>query len=119
MAGLSNFEEASQEAKSYRINRDNRDVEEVITALRSTMSPFNAEGGPTDNAKLHHLSSGRAASNDMKDDLINVVSIRVLHHVHGQTNFGKSLKKIQPGNKRFEKTIKRSRFKISQLMLKR
>ena len=46
------------------------------------MNPFNAEGRPTDNAKLYHLSSGRAASNDMKDDLINVVYIRVLH---GQT----------------------------------
>ena len=82
MAGLSNLEEASQESKSYRIIRDNRDVEEVITALRSTMNPFNAEGRPTDNTKLYHLSSGRAASNDMKDDLINVVYIRVLH---GQT----------------------------------
>ena len=100
---------ASQESKSYRI----------IRALRSTMNPFNAEGRPTDNAKLYYLSSGRAASNDMKDDLINVVSIRVLHHVHGQTNFGKSVKKIQPGKKRFEKPIKRRRLKISQLMLKR
>ena len=99
VAGLSNLEEASQESKSYRIIRDNRDVEEVITALRSTMNPFNAEGRPTGNAKFYHLSSGRAASNDMKDDLINVVSIRVLHHVHGQTNFGKSVKKIQPGKK--------------------
>ena len=119
MAGLSNLEEASQESKSYRMIRDNRDVEEVITALRSTMNPFNAEGMPTDNAKLYHLSSGRAASDDMKDDLINVVSIRVLHHVHGQTNFGKSVKKIQPGKRRFEKTIKHRRLKISQLMLKR
>ena len=40
--------------------------------LRSTMNPFNAE--VTDDAKLYHLSSERAASNDMKDDLINVVS---------------------------------------------
>ena len=82
MAGLSNLEEASQESKSYRIIRDNRDIEEVFTALRSTMNPFNADGRPTDNAKLYHLSTGRAASNDMKDDLINVVYIRVLH---GQT----------------------------------
>ena len=37
MAGLSNLEEASQESKPYRIIRDTRDVEEVITALRSTM----------------------------------------------------------------------------------
>ena len=44
MAGLSNLEEASQESKPYRIIRDNRDVEEVITALRSTINPFNAEG---------------------------------------------------------------------------
>ena len=36
------------------------------------MNPFNAEG--TDNTKLYHLSSGRAASNDMKDYVINVVS---------------------------------------------
>ena len=56
------------------------------------MNPFNAESA--DNAKL--LSSGRTASNDMKDDLINVVSIRVLQ---GQTNFGKSVKKIQPDKK--------------------
>ena len=34
MTGLSNLEEASQELKPYRIIRDNRDVEEVITALR-------------------------------------------------------------------------------------
>ena len=82
------------------------------------MNPFNAKGRPTDKAKLHHLSSGRAATNDMKDDLINVVSIRVLHHVLGQTNFGKSVKKIQPGKKRFEKPIKRNRLKISKLILK-
>ena len=106
MAGLSNLEEASQESKPYRIIRDTRDVEEVITALRSTMNPFNAEG--TDNAKLYHLTSGRAASNDMKDDQINVVSIRVLH---GQTNFGKSEQKIQPGKKRFAKPIKRRKIK--------
>ena len=56
MAGLSNHEEASQESKPYRIKRDNRDVEEVITALRSTMTPFNAEA--TGNTKLRHLSSG-------------------------------------------------------------
>ena len=62
MAGLSNLEEASQESN----------VEKVITALRSTMNHFNAEG--TDNTKLYHLSSGQAASNDMKDDLISVVS---------------------------------------------
>ena len=37
MAGLSNHEEASQKSKPYRIKRDNRDLEEVITALRSTM----------------------------------------------------------------------------------
>ena len=79
MAGLSNLEEASQESKSYRIIRDNRDVEEVITALGSTMNHFNPEGRPTDNAKLYHLSSGRAASNDMKDDPINVVYISLLH----------------------------------------
>ena len=70
------------------------------------MNPYNAEG--TDNAKLYHLTSGRAASNDMKDDQINVVSIRVLH---GQTNFGKSEKKIQPGKKRFAKPIKRRKIK--------
>ena len=35
MAGLSNLDEASQELKPYRIIRDNRDLEEVITALRS------------------------------------------------------------------------------------
>ena len=34
--------------KPYRIIRDNPGVEEVITALRSTMTPLNAEG--TDNA---------------------------------------------------------------------
>ena len=73
MAGLSwNLEKASQKSKPYRIIRHNRDVEEVSTALRSAMNPFNAEG--TDNAKLYSLSSGRAASNDVKDDLINVVS---------------------------------------------
>ena len=55
MAGLSNHEEAPQKSKPYRIKRDNRDVEEVITSLGSTMTHFNAEG--TDNTKLHHLSS--------------------------------------------------------------
>ena len=53
---MSNHEEVSQESKPYRIKRDNRDVVEVITALRSTMTPFNAEG--TENTKLIHLSSG-------------------------------------------------------------
>ena len=56
MAGLSNHEEASQESKLYSIKRDNRDVEEVITVFRSTMTPFNAED--TGNTKLRHLSSG-------------------------------------------------------------
>ena len=36
------------------------------------MNHFNAEG--TDNAKLYHFSAGRAASSDVKKDLINVVS---------------------------------------------
>ena len=35
MTGLSNLEEASQETKPYRIIRKNRDVEEIINALRS------------------------------------------------------------------------------------
>ena len=72
MAGLSNHEEASQESKPYRIERDNRDAEEVITALRSTMTLFNDEA--TGNTKLRHLSSGWAASKDVKNDLIHGVS---------------------------------------------
>ena len=47
MAGVSNLEEASHESKPYRIIRDNPHVEEVITALRSTMNHSNA-----DNAKV-------------------------------------------------------------------
>ena len=57
MAGLSlNLEKASQKSTPYRIIRDNRDVEEVSTALRSAMNPFNAEG--TDNAKLYFFHRG-------------------------------------------------------------
>ena len=64
MAGLSNLEEASQESKPYRMIRDNRDVEEG-----------------------YHCHSGRAASSDVKDDLINVVS----KGTTWQTNLGKSV----------------------------
>ena len=54
MAVFSNLEEASQKLRPYRIICDNHIAEQVITALRSTMNPLNAEG--TDNAKLYHLS---------------------------------------------------------------
>ena len=98
MAGLSNIEESSHKAKPYRIIRDSPDVEEVITALRSTMNHLNAEG--TDNAKLYHLSSGQAASNDIKVDLINVVS-------KGTTWEDKFQQECKENPARFKKTIKR------------
>ena len=93
MAGLSNLEEASQESN----------VDKVITALRSTMNHFNAEG--TDNTKLYHLSSGRAASNDMKDDLISVVS-------KNTTWADKFRQECKENPVRCEKPIKRIRLKI-------
>ena len=62
------------------------------------MKHFIAEG--TDNAKLYHFSSGRAASNDMKDDLINVVS-------KGTTWADKFRQECKENPARFEKTIKR------------
>ena len=101
MAGLSNLEEASHESKPYRIIRDNPDVEEVITALRSTMNHLNVEG--TDNAKLYYLSSGRAASNDIKVDLIDVLS-------KGTTWADKFRQKCK-NQARFKKPIKRREIK--------
>ena len=68
------------------------------------MNLFNAEG--TDNAKLYHLSSGRAASNDMKDDLINVVS----KHAKGTTWADKE-QECKENPARFEKPIKRNKLK--------
>ena len=94
-----------KKTKPYRIIRDNGDVEEVINALRSTMNPFNAEGADT--AKLYHLSSGRAASNDMKDDLINVVS----KHAKGTTWTDKFRQECKENPARFEKPIKRKKLK--------
>ena len=81
MAGLSNLEEASQESKPYRMIRDNRDVEEG-----------------------YHCHSGRAASSDVKDDLINVVS-------KGTTWANEFRQECIDNPVRFEKTIKRRKSK--------
>ena len=76
------------------------------------MNHSNAEG--TDNTKLYHLSSRRAASNDMNDDIISAVSKSTTWA--DKFRQGKSVKKTQPGLKN---KLNRGRLQISQIYAKK
>ena len=68
-AGISHHEEdGSKELQPYRIKRDNKDLETIMQGFETTMNPFSAEAKSD---KLFCVATGRAASQEVADDILN------------------------------------------------
>jgi len=71
-AGMKSVEDATQEVKPYRIERDNEDLQKQISGSESTVNPFDEE---TNDGSLYCLSMGKAVSAKVKNHLINCTEI--------------------------------------------
>ena len=62
----------TKELKVYRIQKDNDDLANTINQIEETMNPFT--GDPDEN--LYCISSGKRTDDGIKDNLLNVQTIR-------------------------------------------
>ena len=69
-AGMKSVEDSTQEVKPYRIDRDNGDLQKLISGTESTMNPFDED---TNDGSLYCLSLGKAVSDKVKNDLTNCI----------------------------------------------
>lgn len=102
MVGLNNSTtEASQELKPSRVKRDNQDVSQVISSFTTSLNPFSRD---KEDKKIFHITSGRAVSEDVANDLLNVVK--------KGTQWAKEFRQeCQEDPSRFEKPISRRKVK--------
>ena len=99
MAGLTLSEELSQELKLYRIKRDNTNLQAIVKCQEETLNPFQ-ENLP----ELYCLTTGRATSADVQNDLTGVVD-------KGNGWYKEFVTECQADPKRFEKPIKGQKVK--------
>ena len=91
-----------------RIERDEKDVEAIVSTIRSMVNPFNVEG--TD---LLHLSSGVVASEEVKGDLLGAEEV-------GISSFSSFCKeRLQKESDAFFEPIKRQKLATFQSMKKK
>lgn len=95
MAGLTGREETSQELKSYRIKRDNSDLQMIISVIEDTLNPFKVH-----DRNLYCLTSGRAASKSVTQDMLAIVT-------KGDAWFQEFVKECKTSANRFEKPTRR------------
>jgi len=67
---MKSVEDSTQDVKRYRIERDNEDLQKLISGTEFTMNPFDEE--PNDGS-LYCLSLGKAVSHKVKNDLTNCI----------------------------------------------
>ena len=65
-AGLQQDEDITKELKPYRIERDNEDLQRLLTQICECMNPF----GISPDSCLYCLSTGKAVPDDVKEDLL-------------------------------------------------
>ena len=70
MAGMRKKEDFTQELIHHHIARDNSDVEKIITGIKDTLNPFS---GAAQDRNLYCLSTGKAASENVKTELLHCV----------------------------------------------
>ena len=72
MAGKEDEARLRKDLDQSRIERDEKDVEAIVSTIRSMVNPFNVEG--TD---LLHLTSGVVASEKVKSDLLRAEEVDI------------------------------------------
>ena len=70
--GLSRKEDVSCELKPSRIKRNSRDLKNIMLLTEQSINPFSTE---LDMESLFNIGSGKAASNETKELLLNVANI--------------------------------------------
>ena len=74
-AGLVPNEDPAQELKLSRIQKDNNDIPCIIKEIADTLNPF-----AVSDDHLYCLTTGKAASDDVRNDLLQVVEMGTLWH---------------------------------------
>jgi len=72
LAGMKKKEDVTQELKPYRVERDNEDLQKIISGIEATLNPFEHSAS---SENLHCLTSGKAVSDPVKQDLIQCFQI--------------------------------------------
>ncbi len=67
MAGLKRKEDSIDELGSLRIKKKNQNTQKVIKYVEDALNPFQMS---TDEKNLYGLTIGKAASDDVKNDLL-------------------------------------------------
>ena len=99
MAGLTTSEEVSSELKPSRIRKDNENLKDLLHEVESTQNPFIVSD---DN--LYCLSTGKAASHAVKNDLLTLQEKGSEWHQQFVTE-------CKEDARRFERPIKRRKVK--------
>ena len=99
MAGLTAPEEVSRELTPARIQKDNSNIQDVIKEIEGTQNPFI----PGDD-NLYCLSTGKAASDSVKNDLLQLQE-------KGSEWHQKFVNECKEDPARFDKPIKRQKVK--------
>ena len=101
ISGLKQNDASVQEVKPYRIQRDNSDLEKLITGIESRMNPFVND---VNDEYLYCISSGCAASGAVKIDMTQCFSI-------GRKWHDEFVKECVKDSSRFERPIQRRKVK--------
>ena len=99
-AGLKAHDDVAKETKRYRLERYQNDLIKVLDGVASTMDPFDLELDDS----LYCLTTGRAASKEIKEDLLNIQN-------KGSTWADEFMNGRTEDPKRFEKPIPRRKIK--------
>jgi hypothetical protein len=67
--GLKSKEDISKSQRPYRVNKDNEDLQRLISGIQNTMNPFIQE--PDDN--LYCLTTRVKVADDIRDDLVGCI----------------------------------------------
>ena len=88
-------EDTAQELKLSRIQKDNNDLQRVIKEIEDTLNSFTVSDD-----HLYCLTTGKAASDDVRNDLLQVMEKGTLWHEE-------FLSQCKENSERFEEPIKR------------
>ena len=72
LAGMKKKEDVTQELKPYRVERDDEDLQKIISGIEATLYPFEHSAS---SENLYCLTSGKAVSDPVKQDLIQCFQI--------------------------------------------
>ena len=102
LAGLKKHEDATQELKHHRIQRDHSDTRKLVSGIENTLNPFDET---YQDENLFCLSTGKATSKIVKTELLHIIKT-------GRKECEQFKEECFVDPTRFDKAIKRRKIRI-------